>query len=39
MKECNYDLEESEEIFMSEFGLEIDYIVEFLLGVNASIYY
>lgn len=32
LEDCNYDPEESEEIFMSEFGLEIDYMVEFLLG-------
>lgn len=31
MEECNYDPEECEEIFMSELGLEPDYMVGFLL--------
>lgn len=32
MEECNYDPEECEDIFMSELGLELDYIPGFLLG-------
>lgn len=32
MEECNYDPDECEEIFMSELGLEIDYIPYFLFG-------
>lgn len=27
---CNYDSEKSEEIFMSQLGLEMDYMEEFL---------
>lgn len=30
MAECNYDPFESEEIFMEELGLEMDYIVDLL---------
>ena len=32
MEECNYDPEESEEIFMSQLGLEMDYIDDLLFG-------
>ena len=31
MKDCNYDPEESERIFMEELGLEPDYIIDLLL--------
>lgn len=33
LEDCNYDPQESEEIFMSQFGLEMDYIMEFLLDM------
>ena len=32
MEDCNYDIDECEDIFTSEIGLEIDYIPEFLLS-------
>lgn len=32
MEECDYDPEECEDIFMSELGLEPDYLPEFLFG-------
>lgn len=32
LEDCNYVQEESEEIFMSQLGLEMDYMEEFLLG-------
>ena len=32
MEECDYDPEECEDIFMSELGLEPDYIPAFLFG-------
>lgn len=32
MEKCNYDPEECEDIFMTEFGLEPDYIPYFLFG-------
>lgn len=32
MKDCNYDPDKSEEIFVSELGLEIDYIPDLLMG-------
>lgn len=32
MEECNYDPSESEDIFISELGLEMDYIVDFMCG-------
>ncbi len=31
MEDCNYNIDECEDIFTSEIGLEIDYIPEFLL--------
>ncbi len=30
MEDCNYDPSESEEIFMSNLGLEMDYIMDLL---------
>ena len=32
MEECDYEPEECEDIFMSELGLELDYIPTFLFG-------
>lgn len=32
LEDCNYDPGESEKIFMSQLGLEMDYVVEFLIG-------
>lgn len=31
LEDCNYDPEESERIFMSQLGLEMDYMEDFLL--------
>lgn len=31
MEDCNYDPSECEEIFMSELGLEMDYIIDFFV--------
>ena len=31
LEDCNYDPSECEEIFMSELGLEMDYIIDFFV--------
>lgn len=33
MEDCGYDPEESEEIFMDELELDLDYLFDFLMGM------